>query len=136
VRGTTRDAGACQGIEASGVEPALADPDRLSTLLPYLPGVSALCWLMGTATGGPGAVAALHGPRLESLAAKLVDSHVRGLVYEAGGTVAPELLAAGASTVRSLGAAHRVPVEVVDSDPADLGTWIADMRAAVERVLG
>jgi uncharacterized protein YbjT (DUF2867 family) len=135
VRGTTRDADARAAIEQSGAEPALADPDRLETLLPHLSGVSVMCWLLGTATGGEEDVAALHGPRLASIAAKLVDSHVRGLVYEAGGSVPASVLAEGAATVRRLGAANRVPVEVVDADPDDPGAWTAAMRAAVERVL-
>ena len=63
----------------------MADPDRLGTLLPLLAGVTVVCWLMGSAEGED--AAALHGDRLESLLAKLVDSGVRGLVYEAAGSV-------------------------------------------------
>jgi len=135
VRGTTRHEASLAEIEATGAEASLADPDRLSTVLPLLDGVTALCWLMGTATGDDEQVAALHGPRLESIAIKLIDTHVRGLVYEAGGTVARARLAAGATMARRVGAANRMPVEVVEEDPAELETWTAAAAAAVERVL-
>ena len=38
---------------------------------------------MGTASGIPESLAALHGPRLQTLLEKLVDTPVRGVVYEA-----------------------------------------------------
>ncbi|MDQ3586849.1 MAG: hypothetical protein M3375_00635 [Actinomycetota bacterium] len=135
VRGTTREAGRLGEIEAVGAEAAVADPGRLGTLLPLLQGVSAVCWLMGSASGSADAVAALHGPRLRSLQEKLVDSPARGLVYEAAGTVAPELLAAGATAVRELGGTFRMPVGVVLEHPGDLEAWTAATRAAVAALL-
>ena len=48
-----------------------------------------LCWLMGTATGDPERVAALHDGRLRMLWEKLVDTPVRGVVYEAAGPLPP-----------------------------------------------
>ncbi len=135
VRGTTRDPAALGHIEAVGADAEVADPDRLGTLLPLLQGVSAVCWLMGSASGPGDAVAALHGPRLRSLQQKLVDSPARGLVYEAAGVVEPELLAAGVATVRELGETFRMPVGVVDEDPADVGAWAAAMRAATAGLL-
>jgi NAD(P)H-binding len=127
VRGTTRDPAALRAIEAEGAEAALADPDRLSTLLTALAGVSVVVWLMGTANGDEEAVAALHGPRLESMAGKLVDSPARGLVYEAAGTAGAARLAEGV--------AHRMPVEVVEANPADSSAWLGAMTTAIERVL-
>ena len=135
VRGTTRRESELAAIEAAGAEAALADPDRLATLLPLLAGVSVMAWLMGSATGDAESLAALHGSRLESIAGKLVDSHVRGLVYEAAGTVAPGVLTGGGAVARGVGAANRMPVEVVESDPATPGPWLEAMTAAVERVL-
>jgi uncharacterized protein YbjT (DUF2867 family) len=135
VRGTTRHPGSLPAIEAAGAEAVVADPDRLSTLLPHLEGASALCWLMGSASGDGPAVAALHGSRLESIAQTLVDTHVRGLVYEAAGTVDPAWLEEGAATARRVGEGNRMPVEVVERDPADLLAWTEAMAAAVERVL-
>jgi hypothetical protein len=135
VRGTSRSPDARAEMQAAGIEAAEADPDRLGTILPLLQGVSAVGWLMGTARGSPDAVAALHGPRLRSLQEKLVDSGVRGLVYEAGGSVDPELVAGGAAVVREVGETFRMPVAVVDDHPADLGAWRGAMLRAVAEVL-
>ena len=135
VRGTTRREEGLAAIDATGTEAVLADPDRLSTLLDHLDGVSAMCWLMGAASGDEQDVAALHGPRLESIATKLVDTHVRGLVYEASGTVGRARLAEGAATVRRVGASNRMPVAVVRQDPGDMGAWTTAMTDAVARVL-
>lgn len=135
VRGTTRDPRRLEEIEAVGAEAAVADPDRLGTLLALLQGVSAVCWLLGSASGDPDAVAALHGPRLRSLQEKLVDSPARGLVYESAGTVEAELLADGAATVRKLGETFRMPVGVVDVDPAGVDAWAKAMRGALAALL-
>lgn len=136
VRGTTRDQAAIAAIEAAGAEAVVADPDRLSTLLSHLDGVNVLCWLMGTAVGEAEVIAALHGPRLASIVETLVDTHVRGVVYEAAGSVRPAWLREGARVVRQLGERHRMPVEAVDADPAGLERWLGAMTAAVGRVLG
>ena len=135
VRGTSRRRVRLGEIEALGAEPALADPDRLATLLPNLEGVSALCWLMGNATGEPEAVAALHDARLEALAESLVDTHVRGLVYEAAGTADPAALARGAEIATAAQAAHRMPVALIETPPADHAGWLADAVRAVDEVL-
>ncbi len=76
----------------------MADPDRLGTVMVQLAGVTLVCWLMGSATE---AASDLHGPRLETLLERLVDTPVRGIVYEAAGTVEPALLAQGAAAVRA-----------------------------------
>jgi uncharacterized protein YbjT (DUF2867 family) len=133
VRGTTRSETSLGEIEAAGAEAAVADPDRLGTLLPPLEGVSAVCWLMGSAHGED--VAALHGPRLRSLQEKLVDSPARGLIYEAAGSVDEELLAGGAAIVREVGETFRMPVAVVEEDPADVEAWVAAMGRGVASVL-
>ena len=135
VRGTTRSPDRLAAIEAVGAEAVLADPDRLGTLLPALAGVSALCWLMGTAEGPPEAVAALHGPRLRSMLEKVVDTPVRGAVYEAAGTLSDDLFDGGAAIAADLARTYRMPVEVVDRRPADLPGWLAAMRSAVDGVL-
>jgi hypothetical protein len=132
VRGTTRHEGSLAGIEAAGAEAGLADPSRLSTLLPRLEGVSAICWLMGTAAGDPDEVAALHGPRLQSLIEKLVDTPVRGVVYEAAGTVDERWLQQGAAIARAAAETYRMPVEVVDAQDED---WLPAMRGAVSGIL-
>jgi putative NADH-flavin reductase len=135
VRGTTRDESRFEQIAAAGAEAALADPDKLLTLMPHVEGVSVLCWLMGSATGGHETVHALHGPRLETLTERLVDTHVRGVVYEGAGSVQAALLEQGAAIVGRAHDTWNIPAEVVEHDPADHPGWVEAMVAAVERVL-
>lgn len=127
VRGTTRKGSQLPEILAADADAVLADPGRLATLTPHLDGVSVLCWLMGSAQGD--GVAALHGERLATLLETLVDTHVRGVVYEATGSVDPALLEQGAALVRRASDTWRMPAEVVSSG----GT--SELAAAVERVL-
>jgi hypothetical protein len=132
VRGTTRDAARIPGIEEVGAEGVVADPDRLGTIMAQLAGVTLVCWLMGSASGDS---AGLHGPRLSTLLERLVDTPVRGFVYEAAGRADPDALATGAAAVREAAATWRIPAEVVDADPADHAAWLAAMAAAIARML-
>ena len=77
----------------------------------------------------------MHGVRLRSLMEHLVDTPVRGLVYEAAGTVDAALLAEGASIVREASQTWHIPVEIVDTDPAAHEPWLEAMKEAVDRLL-
>jgi uncharacterized protein YbjT (DUF2867 family) len=134
VRGTTRRHEGLATIEAAGIEAALADPDRPATLLELLVDVAVVHWLLGSARGEPDAVAAIHGPRLERLLEKLVDTPVRGFVYEGAGTVAADELAAGAAAVGVAADTWRIPAETVTADPGDVTGWAAAMMAATLRL--
>lgn len=131
VRGTSRSQVRLPELERASIEGVLADPDRLGTLVPALAGVTVVCWLMGSAEDSPD----VHGPRLRSLMEHLVDTPVRGLVYEAAGTVDAALLTQGASTVREASRTWHMPVEIVDTDPASHEDWLEAMQAAVNRLL-
>ena len=133
VRGTTRTREHLAEIEAAGAEAVLADPNRLGTLMRELAGVTLICWLMGSAEGDT--AEDLHGPRLRTLLERLVDTPVRGVVYEAAGSVPAELLAAGAAAVREASATWSIPAEVVEAEPRDPEAWLAAMTGAVERLL-
>jgi len=98
--------------------------------------VTLVFWLMGSAMGGPEAVGALHGPRLERVLEKLVDTPVRGFVYEAAGSVPPEHLERGREIVGAAGERWRIPVALVDQDPGDWEAWTEAMLAAAERLIG
>jgi hypothetical protein len=135
VRGTSRTDHGVARIQEAGIEGVLADPDRLATLTPQLDAVSVMCWLMGSADGASEKVAALHGPRLETIVWKLVDTHVRGIVYEAAGTVDRGLLSQGATIVRNARATFNMPAEVVGEDPREHAAWLRGMVAGVEGVL-
>jgi nucleoside-diphosphate-sugar epimerase len=132
VRGTTRDPARASDIEAAGADAAVADPNLLGTLLPHLEGVAVVCWLMGSASGE---VASLHDDRLQSLLERLVDTPVRGFLYEAGGSVEGKLLDAGGAIARAAEATFRMPVAVVEEDPAGHDRWLRAMMAAVDRLL-
>jgi putative NADH-flavin reductase len=131
VRGTTRDSSRAGQIESAGAEAVVADPDRLGTLMAPLAGVGVVCWLMGSVRDAP----ELHSERLRTLTERLVDTHVRGLVYEAAGSAGRALLGEGEEIVRRASATWRIPVEVVDADPARHADWLAAMRASVGRLL-
>jgi nucleoside-diphosphate-sugar epimerase len=131
VRGTTRDPSRTAEIEAAGAEAVVADPDRLATVLPRLAGVTAICWLLGSARGAP----ELHGARLRTLLERLVDTPVRGVVYEAAGSAGAGPLEEGTTIVREASSRWRIPAEVVEEDPASHARWLATMTAAVARVL-
>ena len=135
VRGTTRSSNRLPEIEAAGAEAVVADPYRLATVTPLLEGVSVVVWPMGSATGSADEIDAVHTTRLETLLTKLVDSGVRGLVYEATGSVRGDLLREGAAQVRKSGEWFRMPVEVVEHDPEDHDGWTQAMSAAVGRIL-
>jgi putative NADH-flavin reductase len=126
VRGTTRDPGRLEAIEAAGAEAAIADPYRLATVMPLLDGASAVCWLMGTANGSAGSVDAVHGPRLESMLELIVDTPARGLLYETGG-VEREL---GVHAARCAEAVFKMPIAILETDPADRDSWLGDARQA------
>lgn len=86
---------------------ATPEPAALGPLLPELQGVSVVCWL-----GGP--------ELLEPLAAKLVDTHVRGFACHAS----------GAPVARRFAETFSMPTAVIEP-----GDWPAAAVRAVESVL-
>jgi uncharacterized protein YbjT (DUF2867 family) len=112
VRGTSRREEGLVAIEAAGIEPALADPERPATLLELVGDVTAVYWLLGSAKGTPEQIEAIHGPRLERFLERLVETPVRRFVYEAFGLVAPGVLEGGAALVERAGRIWRIPVEI------------------------
>jgi hypothetical protein len=136
VRGTTRDPARAAAIEAAGAEPYVGDPDRIATLMEALTGVTILCWLMGTATGDAARVAALHDGRLRMLWEKLVDTPVRGVVCEVAGPLPRGVLERGRAVAERAHETWRVPLELLEADPADHERWRAEARDAVASLLG
>jgi uncharacterized protein YbjT (DUF2867 family) len=135
VRGTTRDPARLAAIEAVGIEAAIADPDRPGTILATVADVTVVFWLLGSAVGEDEAVAAVHGSRLERLLERLVESPVRGFVYEGAGVVDARHLLAGAAIVRAAGERWRIPVEIVDAEVTGRGRWLDAMDHAAARLL-
>ncbi len=136
VRAVTRSESRRARIEQAGAECRIGDPDVVGTLRYALENVTILVWALGTATGSDDAVAALHGSRLEMMLSKSIDTTVRGIVYEAAGTVAAEALRTGVAHVRRACELNEIPFEVLTADPADAGAWAAAARGAIDRLLG
>ena len=136
VRGTTRNPESVAAIESAGIEPLVADPDRVGEVLDGIEGVSLIYWLLASARGERETVEALHGPRLERLLEEIVDTPVRGFVYEATGEVDPELLVGAMEIMRSASQRWRIPFEVVDVSQADDALWREAMLAAARELVG
>jgi hypothetical protein len=126
VRGTTRDEAGFAAIAETGAEPYLGDPDRIMTLMGALAGTTLVAWLMGTADN-----AELHAGRLRMLTEKIVDTPVRGLLYEASGPWCEE----GEMIARAARATWNIPLQVVRADPAEHGAWLRESVAAVRLLL-
>jgi uncharacterized protein YbjT (DUF2867 family) len=113
VRGTSRREEELAAVEAAGIEPALADPDRPGTILELVNDVAILVLLFGSARGSEEELAAIHGPRLERLMEHLVETPVRGVLYEGTGE--------GTEVVQAAGRTWRIPVRTISpslSQPA------------------
>jgi nucleoside-diphosphate-sugar epimerase len=135
VRGTTRDPARAVAIEAAGIEAAVADPNRIATVLDHVADVAVVCWLLGSADADEAELAALHGLRLERLLEELVDTPVRGVVYEAAGPAPPELYETGEGALRAARERWRIPYGVVRTEPGDADAWASDAEAKVAELL-
>jgi uncharacterized protein YbjT (DUF2867 family) len=135
VRGTSRREESLGAIAAAGLEPALADPVEPGTILDLVGDVTVIAWLLGSAGGPAEEVAAIHGERLARLLERLVETPVRGFVYEAAGSVGDDLIAAGREAVVRAAATWRIPAEAVAADPAEPEAWGEAMGTAVRGLI-
>ena len=135
MRGTSRDPAQLARIDAAGLEGALADPDRPGTILDLVGDVAVLVWLLGCAAGEPEQVTAIHGPRLERLLEKLVDTPVRGVAYEGSGSVPAGALRSGRAAVERAGERWRIPVGMLEDDRNAEG-WAGQAAEATIALLG
>jgi NAD(P)H-binding len=133
VRAVTRSEERRAEIEAAGCECWIGDPDRIGTLRYALDNVTVLLWLLGTATGPN--VPDLHGSRLRMMLDKVTDTTVRGVLYEAAGTVDAQALRAGAAEVARARELNEIPGALLEVDPRDQEAWLEAARAAIERLL-
>ncbi|HEY2714925.1 MAG TPA: NAD(P)H-binding protein [Solirubrobacterales bacterium] len=136
VRGTSRREEKLAAIEAAGIEAAQADPERPGTLLELVGDVAVVVIALGSIEGAPERVAAVLGPRLQALVERLVDTPVRGVVYEASGDADPELLAGGAEVLRRAAETWRIPVELVEASRSEPEAWAAAMAGGVRKAIG
>jgi nucleoside-diphosphate-sugar epimerase len=135
VRGTTREQSKVELIDAVGVEAIVADPDRVATLAGALEQVTIACVLLGSVVGPSERVASLHSTRLQMLLERMLDTTVRGVVYEAAGTVEPAILSGGAAAVRAAFERSQLPYALLTADPSDHDAWLLAAVAAVDGLL-
>jgi len=135
VRGTSRTEEGLVAIEEAGIEPARADPERPGTILDLVGDVTVVLWLLGSAEGAAENLAAIHGPRLESLLERLVDTPVRGFLYEGAGTVDPTLLEGGAEIVNRAASTWRIPVAVTETPREQGPSWAEEIESTVIELL-
>jgi uncharacterized protein YbjT (DUF2867 family) len=134
VRGTSRGREGLAAIELAGLEAALADPDRPGTILDLCGDVGVVVWLLGSASGDRDAVGGIHGPRLERLLEKLVDSPVRGFAYEAVGRALESDLRAGREIVEHAAGTWRIPIVLLEEE-RDANRWAESTAAAISGLL-
>jgi uncharacterized protein YbjT (DUF2867 family) len=123
VRGTSRHREGMALIDQAGIEPALADPAEPGSVLELVGDVSIVVWLLGSAEGSEEELSALHGPRLDRVLERLVETPVRGFVYDGRGSVDPILLARGKESVEAASETWNIPVSCLLVDPRDEETW-------------
>lgn len=131
VRGTSRTEEGLASIEAAGIEPARADPERPGTILDLVGDVTIVLWLLGSAEGSSEDLAAIHGPRLEGLLERLVDTPVRGFVYEGAGTIDSKLLQEGADIAWRANEIWRIPVAVTETSREHGPQWVEELETKV-----
>jgi hypothetical protein len=123
VRGTSRHEDGLAAIGDAGIEPALADPLRPDTVLELIDDVAIVLWLFASARGPQEELSLLHGSRLERLMERLIETPVRGFVYEMRGSVNPVLLEHGGEVLAAAGDTWRVPISYIYVDPRDPHDW-------------
>lgn len=136
VRMTTRTDGSRAAIETAGAECWIGTPDRLATMRGALDSVTIACWLLGSAVGEEPQLRALHTSRLEFFLTQMIDTTVRGLVYEARG-IGPSgaLVAQGEVLARAVTQRNEIPAAFLTADPLDQDAWLGAACAAVSSLL-
>ena len=135
VRGTSRTKEGLVPIEEAGIEPVRADPERPGTILDLVGDVTVVLWLLGGAKGTAENLASIHGPRLEGLLERLVDTPVRGFLYEGAGTVDRKFLEGGAELVRNAEQTWRIPVAVTETSREHGPAWVEELETKAIEVL-
>lgn len=119
MRGTSRRQEGLEAIETAGIEPAPADPAQPGSVLELVENVTVVAWLLGSARGEHGELAVLHGRALERVLERIVETPVRGFLYEATGSVDPALLARGRESVEAASDRWRIPSALLLGDRGD-----------------
>lgn len=135
IRATSRDPQRVAVLEQLGYEAVQGDPDRVATLARALDHVSVAYVLLGSARASAEGLAALHSTRLDMLLTKMLDSTVRGIVYETAGSVPADVLALGAQRLRAFCEDSHVNYVLLQTPPDEHDRWLAQALNAVDAVL-
>lgn len=122
VRFVTRRPEFAAEIEAAGGEPCIGDPDRVGTLRYALDNVTVLLWLLGPVDDPQ-----LHGPRLQMMLERTIDTTVRGFLYE--GTDA------GAEIVARMAGYNEIPYRRLIAPRRPERVWADAVLAAIDELL-
>lgn len=137
VRAVTRTQQRRQELHDAGCECWIGDPDRIGTLRYALENVTILVWALGCASGpDPERIAALHGSRLRMMLEKTTDTTVRGVVYEATGTLHDAVRVAGVDEVLHANTTNEIPYALLHADGADAEAWADAAVEATRSLLG
>lgn len=125
-----RSEAAAAALEAAGyaVRTVDADPTLPGDVFAELENVAVVAWLRGA---GDAPHAQVNGEQLETVLLKVVDTGVRGFVFEraAPGEVNPH--------VEHARITWHIPIAEIDqADPAGGEAWLASVVAAVNQSLG
>jgi hypothetical protein len=137
VRMTTRTEDGREAIERAGAECWVGTPDRLATLRGSLENVTVACWLLATASGSPQELRALQTTRLQFFLSQLIDTTVRGFLYELPrGELGGEIAAEGEAIVREATSRNEIPLRCLTAVPAELDAWLRAAHAGIGSLLG
>jgi hypothetical protein len=136
VRLTTDDEDRREAITDLGAECWIGTPARLATLRAAIENVSVVCWLLAEMPADNGQLSDLHTSRLEFFLGQIIDSTVRGFVYETLGTTVPtELRERSTAIAQDICMRNLIPLQIVDADPS-AQEWLESARGAIASVLG
>ena len=136
VRLVTRTEARRAEIEAAGAECWIGTPDRIGSVRYALENVTLLFWLLGTATGDAEKLEALHGSRLRMMLEKTTDTTVRGVIYEAAGTLPDGVLDQGRAEMAFAQKTNEIPYALLESDPhGNRMAWLDEAHAAIDLLL-
>lgn len=135
VRGTSRGERGRARIEAAGIEAAEADPDRVGSVVELLGDVTVPVWALGAPAGGDGELEKLQLQRLPSLLEKLVDTPVRGFVWESSLPADADLARRAGALLEDAERRWHLPMRTVAAARADHASWAQAVADAVEAVI-
>jgi hypothetical protein len=137
VRITTRTEAGRAAIEEAGGECWVGTPDRLATLRGSLENVTVACWLLASASGPPEELEALHTTRLEFFLSQVIDTTVRGFVFEVPLTaITGDLESRGEGIVRAVTERNEIPFRCLTAELAERDGWLRAAHDQIASLLG